>query len=277
MRVGFVTCVQLGMSCIDAVIQRGGSFDLLVTLRDDLARSKSGRMYLDDIALNNGIPLEKIRHINDPDAVEMIKSYDLDWLFVIGWSQILAEPALISARSGVLGMHPTLLPIGRGRASIPWAILKGLDRTGVTLFKLDGGVDTGPVLAQQEVQIATDETATSLYAKVNDAHRLLMMNAWDAVNSGSVRLTTQDESRATEWQGRTPQDGAISLSMSPDGVDRLVRATTRPYPGAFLDISEESRLRVWAGSLDAADELAYPIEVVGGVFHATDFEFENSK
>lgn len=274
-RTGFVTCVQLGLSCIEAVAESGGRFDVLVTLRDDLARTKSGRVYLDEIAEHHTMPLHKIRHINDAETVELLESYDLDWLFVIGWSQILSDAALRSVRQGVLGMHPTLLPSGRGRAAIPWAILKGLDRTGVTLFKLDGGVDTGPIVAQQVVPIGARETSSTLYQKINAAHRTLMLDVWPAVCRDDVPLESQDETLATEWPGRRPEDGRILPGMSLLEVDRLVRATTRPYPGAFVDASGKARLRVWGGSLtEPFRGEVRPLAMSDGTYFATDFEYE---
>lgn len=274
-RTGFVTCVQLGLSCVEAVLESGGRFDVLVSLRDDLARAKSGRIYLDEVAENHTIPLHKIRHTNDVETIDLLKSYDLDWLFVIGWSQLLSDAALQSVRQGVLGMHPTLLPIGRGRAAIPWAILKGLEQTGVTLFKLDGGVDTGPIVAQQVVPIGVRETSSTLYQKVNEAHQTLMLDVWPFVCRGEVPLVPQDEALATEWPGRRPEDGRILPGMSLLEVDRLVRATTRPYPGAYVDVSEETRMRVWSGSLiEPPRGESRPISMSDGNYFATDFEYE---
>ena len=101
-------------------------------------------------------------------------------------------------------MHPTLLPQGRGRAAIPWAILKALPETGVTLFQLDEGVDTGPIIAQKVLPIAANETATTLYERVADAHRSLIGQVWPNLPSGNVQRRIQDESQATIWPGRTP-------------------------------------------------------------------------
>lgn len=276
-RIGFVTCVQLGLSCIETVLEIGGTFDLLVTLRDDLARGKSGRVYLDDVARSHSIPLAKIRHINDSESVSILKEFDLDWLFVIGWSQVLSIEALECARRGVLGMHPTLLPTGRGRAAIPWAILHGLDETGVTLFQLDGGVDTGPIFAQKSIPIDDAETATSLYAKVDAAHSDLMRSAWSALASGRVVLRTQDHALATEWPGRCHDDGLVHSGLTVSEADRLVRATTRPYPGAFLELGNGSRLRIWAGSTtQTQDGTGHEIPLLDGSFFATDFRVETS-
>lgn len=277
MRFGFVTCVQLGLACMEEIYDVGGRLDLAVSLRDDLSRDKSGRVYLDGFCAEHDIPLLKVRHINDAEVVERVKAAGIDWLFIIGWSQIAGPEVLSAPTRGVLGMHPTLLPEGRGRASIPWAIIKGLERTGVTLFKLDEGVDTGPVLAQEVLPLADREDAGSLYNRVKDAHRSLLRRVWADLENDRIEPTPQDEFRATVWPGRTPEDGEITPEMTVDEADRLVRATTRPYPGAFVDHPEHGRVRIWAGQPDrgeasAADGLRLSLR--DGVYCAVDYEFE---
>lgn len=136
-KVAFATCVQLGYSCIEEIIRIGGNFDLLITLPDNYDRNKSGRVYLDEIADRTNTDLLKVRSINDDLVLRTMNARKIDWLFIVGWSQVAKREVLQATRMGCIGMHPTLLPEGRGRASIPWAILKGLSRTGVTMFKLD--------------------------------------------------------------------------------------------------------------------------------------------
>src|SRR5690606_1468973 len=94
------------------------------------------------------------------------------------WSQIGKEELLSVPRLGVLGMHPTLLPVGRGRAAIPWAILKNLESSGVTMFKLDQGVDTGDILEQVEIPLPEHVDASWLYDAVDSAHISLIKKAW---------------------------------------------------------------------------------------------------
>ena len=278
MRYGFVTCVRLGLACIEEILAFGGSLDLLVTLRDDRAVTKSGRVYLDELAADHGIPLHKVGNINEPAAIDMLRSADLDWLFIIGWSQIAGPEVLASARRGVLGMHPTLLPQGRGRASIPWAILKRLDKTGVTLFKLDEGTDTGPILAQLVLPLAEDEDATSLYDRVVGAHRELLRQVWPMLESGAVEERVQDDSLASEWPGRRPEDGEIRPDeMSVSDVECLVRALTHPYPGAFVRRPDRSALRIWHGRAMTPGEHADDVAVVAlrdGRYLAEEFDEE---
>jgi methionyl-tRNA formyltransferase len=246
MKFGFVTCVELGMACMREIYRIGGALDLAITLPDDFASNKSGRVCLDSFCREHAIPLCKGRSINDPAVIERIREAGIDWLFIIGWSQIAKAEVLAAPRLGALGMHPTLLPEGRGRAPIPWAILKGLDRTGVTLFRLDAGVDSGEIVEQIELPLAPNETATTLYQRVAAAHEELIARAWPKLLQGTCRFQPQDASKATIWPKRSPEDGALNREMDCVTADRLVRATTHPYPGAFFD-TDGVRYRIWRG------------------------------
>ena len=279
MKSGFVTCVRLGLACMEEIYRVGGHLDLVVTLHDHLERDKSGRVYVDQFCQERQILLLKVRTVNEDAVLREIRARDIDWLFVIGWSQIVREPLLSAPKRGCVGIHPTLLPEGRGRAPIPWAIIKGLKETGVTLFKLDAGVDTGPIIAQLRVPIAPDETATSLYERVADAHRELIGRTWPMFEAGTVSMVPQDPQKGSEWPKRTPADGAINQGMTVLEVDRLVRATTHPYPGAFYDPPGEARrIRIWAGRPGSESEPPGPsvfrLQLRDGVYDAVDYEVE---
>src|SRR5690554_541180 len=249
MKIAFATCVRLGLSCTEEIYRINGKLDLLISLKDEKARDKSGRIYLDDIAYEHNIPLLKVNNINDPEVIKALKDYEIDWLFIIGWSQIAKEEVLKAPKKGCIGMHPTLLPVGRGRAAIPWAILKGLKQTGVTMFKLDEGVDTGDIIGQGIIEINENTTATDLYKKVDEMHVSLISKYWDDIINDKITLTKQDESKATIWPGRKPNDGEIFSNMTMDEADKMVRAVTRPYPGAFYKEGNKI-IRIWSARVD---------------------------
>lgn len=251
-KIAFTTCVQLGLSCIEEIYRIGGKLDLLITLRDEKAKNKSGRIYLDEIARKHNTPLLKINNINDSEVIDVLKNYEIDWLFIIGWSQIAKQVVLETPTNGCIGMHPTFLPAGRGRAAIPWAIIKGLDKTGVTMFKLDEGVDTGDIIGQGVIEIDENTTATDLYKKVDEMHIELISKYWDDIANDRVVLTKQDESKATVWPGRKPKDGELLNSMTMDEADKLVRAVTHPYPGAFYKDSGKV-IRIWSAKVDSSN------------------------
>lgn len=259
-KFGFVTCVQLGLRCMEVVYEAGASLDLVVTLRDEQATTKSGRVYVDDFCAAHGIPLLKSRHVNDDAVVEAIRDHGIDWLFIIGWSQIANDIVLAAPTCGVVGIHPTLLPQGRGRAAVPWAILKRLDRTGVTMFKLDTGVDTGPIIAQREIPMNPAITATELYEHVNVAHADLIREVIPRLVRGDLQPQEQDHSAATEWPGRTPEDGEIDLRGSVHDAECLVRAVTHPYPGAYF-LRDGRRIVVWRAHVQS-DPAANPVTPV---------------
>lgn len=275
LRFGFVTCVELGLSCLEEIYKVGGRIDLLMTLHDDRAVNKSGRIYLDNFSQRHGVPLVKIGHINDADAVEAVLANEIDWLFIIGWSQIAGAEMLAAPARGVVGMHPTLLPIGRGRAAVPWAIIRGLERTGVTMFVLDEGVDTGPILGQVEIPIEPNEDASTLYVKANHAHRELIRRVWPELVEDTVTAVPQDESLATEWPGRKPGDGTIQPSMTVAEVDRLVRAVTTPYPGAIWD-QDGVRWKVWRGEPGVAANASLVLTLSDGQYSCTEVERESA-
>jgi methionyl-tRNA formyltransferase len=252
MNFGFVTCVKLGLSCIEKIYSDGYKLDLLITLNDNKSKSKSGRIYLDDFSKKNSIPLLKINHINDKEVVEALIDYQIDWLFIIGWSQICSIDIIKTAKMGVIGAHPTLLPEGRGRASIPWAIIKNFTKTGVTFFNMDEGVDSGDIIAQQEILIASNESAASLYQKVNNTHIILISEVMNKLISGNLNFTKQDLNKITYWEGRKEEDGEIKSFMSVIEVERLIRATTHPYPGAFF-IQNGKKFIIWSASINKSE------------------------
>lgn len=249
-RVAFTTCVQLGYSCIEKILDMGGKPDLLITLRDERAREKSGRVYLDKLAQDHRIPLLKIDNINDQAVLDAVKSMKIDWLFVVGWSQIVKPELLSLPHKGCIGMHPTLLPMGRGRAAIPWAIIRGLDKTGVTMFRLDEGVDTGDILGQVEIPLTEHTTATQLYQQVDEAHIALLEKYWHDIKGDCLRVQKQDETRATVWEGRRPEDGQLYHTMTMQEADRMVRAVTHPYPGAFY-WEGNKKVVIWSAQMTA--------------------------
>ncbi len=274
MKFAFVTCVQIGLSCMEAIYDVNGSLDLIISIPDEKAKNKSGRIYVDDFATKHNIPVVKSNHINDTAVIEAIKAYEIDWLFIIGWSQIASKEAIESAKIGTIGAHPTLLPTGRGRAAIPWAIIKGLDVTGVSFFKMDEGVDTGLILRQEEVPIQPNETAFSLYNKVNIAHETLIKKLFIDLQNNNVEGKFQDETKATYWEGRKPKDGELLLTMTVNEVDRLVRATTKPYPGAFI-IRGDKKVIIWKGIISTEkteNNVHHEIILRDGFFYATNYE-----
>jgi methionyl-tRNA formyltransferase len=124
--------------------------------------------------------------INGPEARDLLEAADIDIAFVISWPELLDVSVLEIPELGCIGRHISLLPKRRGRAPVAWALIQNLDETGVTLFWLDEGVDTGDIALQRSVPIDADDEAHDLYEKATDATIDLVSELHGLVADGDV-------------------------------------------------------------------------------------------
>ena len=245
MRTVWVSFDTMGRDCLEAAVEVGAEIVGVVTLPGPIDPNRSGQCAFDDVAARLGAALIETRDVNALETLNAIRKLEPELAFVVGWSQLVHDPFIALAREGVFGMHPTLLPRHRGRAPIPWAILSGLARTGVTLFEIvDSTADSGAIVGQVEVEIAPDETATSLFARLADAHVQLVRELVPQLLSRSAPRSRQDPSRASSWPKRVPADGIIDWETRAPYLHDWVRAQTRPYPGAFTYFGDD-KVIVW--------------------------------
>ena len=245
MRLVWVSFDVMGRDCLAAAAESGAEVAAVVTLPGPIDPDRSGQCSFDEIAAELGARLIESVDVNAPDTIAAIREADPDLIFVVGWSQLVMDEFIGLPRHGVFGMHPTLLPRHRGRAAIPWAILSGLAKTGVTLFQIaDGTADSGPIVGQVEVPVELHETATTLYEKITAAHLELVREFVPRLLDGTAERVPQDTRRASSWPKRTPADGIIDWETRAPYLYDWVRAQTRPYPGAFTYLGED-KLVVW--------------------------------
>src|SRR3990170_2018887 len=245
MRTVWVSFDTMGRDCLEAAAAAGAEIVGVVTLPGPIDPSRSGQCSFDEVASRLGARPVETTDVNSDETLEAIRAVDPELIFVVGWSQLVREPFIELARDGVFGMHPTLLPRHRGRAPIPWAILSGLARTGVTLFEIvDRTADSGAIVGQVVVDIAPEETATTLFERIAEAHVALIREVVPQLLAGSAPRVPQDSRRASVWPKRTPAAGIIDWETRAPYVYDWVRAQTRPYPGAFTFLGDE-KVVVW--------------------------------
>jgi len=244
----------MGRDCLEAAAGAGAEIVGIVTFPGPIDPNRSGQCSFDDVAARLGAQLHETSDVNSDETLEAIRSLDPELIFVVGWSQLVREPFIALAREGVFGMHPTLLPRHRGRAPIPWAILSGLARTGVTLFEIaDAAADSGSIVGQVVVGIAPDETATTLFERIAEAHVGLVRECVPLLLARTAPRRPQEPSRASSWPKRSPADGIIDWETRAPYLYDWVRAQTRPYPGAFTFLGDE-KVVVWgARPVDLAE------------------------
>jgi methionyl-tRNA formyltransferase len=245
-RAVWISFDTIGRDCLEAAAGAGAEIAGVVTLPGPVDPSRSGQCSFGEVAARLGARLVEASDVNAPETVAAIGELDPDLVFVVGWSQLVRGELIATAREGVFGMHPTLLPRHRGRAPIPWAILSGLAKTGVTLFEIvDPTADSGPIVGRVEVPIDRDETATTLFDKLADAHvELVRRHVPELLERRAPRIP-QDDRRGSWWPKRTPADGIIDWETRAPYLYDWVRAQTRPYPGAFTYLGDD-KVVVWA-------------------------------
>ena len=151
---------------------------------------------------------------------------------VAAYGLFLPPEALVIPPLGCLNIHPSLLPRYRGPSPVVSAILNGGDETGVTIMKLDEGMDSGPLLAQARVPIAERETGPDLTRRLFDLGASLLAKTLPGWASGSIQVEPQDESRATFTPLVEKEDGEIDWTDNAERIARMVRAY-EPWPGTF--------------------------------------------
>ncbi|MFK4792531.1 formyltransferase family protein [Sphingobium sp. ZW T5_29] len=234
----------------------------VVTLQPELSHRHSDFTDITVAARAKDCPVIHVDNINRDEALDAMAKVRPDYVFVMGWSQICGPRFMERFSDRVIGYHPAALPRLRGRAAIPWTILRQEPITAGSLFWIDAGTDTGAILDQQFFHVAPLETASSLYAKHMAALTTMLDRSLGALARDQAGRIVQDEACATWAARRTPIDGLIDWSLSASEVARLIRASGRPYPGAFTRLNAAD-LHIWAASVeDAEPHLARPGQVI---------------
>jgi methionyl-tRNA formyltransferase len=224
-------------------------------------------------ALERALPVHQFRSLKTPEARAAFERADADLGLLAYVTQIVPEPLLRIPRLTSLCFHPSLLPRYRGGSAIPWQLIRGETRTGVTVFWPDAGIDTGPILLQREETVGADDTAGTLYYK--KLYPLGVRTCVDAValvREGRAPRVPQDESLATYDPLLTDAHAAIDWSRPVAEVHDLIRGCD-PQPGAHTAFGG-ARLRLYEphrasgqaapGTVLAVDEAGLTIAAAGG-------------
>lgn len=233
MRVVLVGTVQGSLIAFNELVSAGCPPVLVVTLPSGLCERHSDFVDLQSPARLAGCAVFCTSDINAAETIAAVAAVEPDLLMVIGWSQICRAPIRSIAKTGTIGYHPSALPRLRGRGVIPWTILLEEKSTGSTLFWIDEGIDSGPILSQDLFAVCETETARSLYDKHMQAIARLVPKAIRALEAGTAARIDQRHELASYCAKRTPDDGLISWHQPAYRILTLVRAVGEPYPGAF--------------------------------------------
>jgi methionyl-tRNA formyltransferase len=185
------------------------------------------------LALELGIPVMQPEKLRDSNAMDELRLWKPDLIVVAAFGQLLRQDVLELPRYGCINVHASLLPRWRGAAPINAAILAGDEETGVTIMKMDVGLDTGPMLAAKSIRIGRDDTAGSVFQTLSTLGADLLLEALPKYLEGNLRPVPQPEEGATYAPMLKKEDGLLDFARPAVELERRVRAMN-PWPGAWF-------------------------------------------
>jgi methionyl-tRNA formyltransferase len=228
MRIVCIGKAAFGEQVLRKLIERGEEVIAVYTPRDTAGKGNP----LKEFAIQTGIPVFQPGSMRAPEVYEEYTRLKPDLNVMAFVTSILPVSILDYPSVGTIQYHPSLLPRDRGGSAINWAIINGETKTGITIFWPDGGIDTGAILLQKEVEIYPDDTVGSLY--FDELFPLgveALAEAIELIKKGMAPRIPQDESQATHEGLCTEKDAIIDWSAPIDKIYNLIRGTN-PQPGA---------------------------------------------
>jgi methionyl-tRNA formyltransferase len=250
---------DIGVECLDALVSRGSRVLAVFTHRDN-PEEKIWFRSVAQLARQHGIPVHTPDSVNTPEWIARLREMKPDIIFSFYYRNLICQEILDIPRLGAFNLHGSLLPKYRGRVPINWAVLNGEIRTGVTLHHMVKRPDAGDIVDQEAVSIGPRDTAQDVFIKVTAAARQVVERNLAAIKQGRAPRRPQDESQASYFGGRKPDDGRIDWHADSQQIFNLIRALTHPYPGAFTDV-DGRRFFVWWAEL-RTDGAGRPGQVV---------------
>lgn len=230
-----------------------------------------------------GLPVYQPDSLRTDEAFSLIRSLSPDAIVVAAYGKILPKDILDFPRLGCINIHGSLLPKYRGAAPIQWAVLNGEKETGVTIMKMDAGIDTGDIIFSRAIPIEEDDTALSVFEKLSDLGASMIISSMEKIEEGDYSLTPQDDSLSCYSPMITKEMGEIDWNKMRFEVHNLVRgmydwpvAYTRLF-GKTLKIYKSKRSDLFgsAGEIVCLDPLT--VACKEGAIEITEIQLEGKK
>lgn len=260
---------ELGCTGLRALLRHEAQVAAVFTYADD-PHENCWFGSVSALAKEAGVPVVITETINDERWVKHIAELKPDVIFSFYYRHLVGRAIRAIPRWGAYNLHGSLLPRYRGRSPVNWQLVHGERESGVTLHVMTGRADAGDIVGSERVAVGPDDTALELYQRLNTAADVLLDRHLDSVLAGRAPLTPQDESAASVFGGRRPEDGRIDWRWPRARIHDLVRAVAPPWPGAFGELPDgllkicrtnrqppTSLLRPAAGRLALVDERVF--------------------
>lgn len=235
-----------------------------VVTQPDKARGRSGKLIftpVKEVAVKHEIPVYTPRKVKDPEFVDTLKLISCDIIVVVAFGQILSKEILDFPKFGCVNVHASLLPRWRGAAPIQWSILEGDDKTGVTIMQMDVGLDTGDMLATEEVPLLGTETGESLFEQLSTLGGPLLLKTLDEIENGEAEPVKQNDEESTYAKMLTREMGELDFKEEAVRLERYVRGLNS-WPSAYTHYHGKL-LKIWEADVVEDDSEGRPGEIVG--------------
>jgi len=245
MKIGFFGTPPFVVEYLKALYNSNHKISFIITAMD----KPSGRGQIIKppepkiFAIDKHIPYFQPASLNSEEILKKLESYKPDIFIVIAYGKKLPKTVLNIPVYGAYNVHFSLLPRWRGAAPVNWAVLSGDVETGITIMKMDEGLDTGDILLQEKVYINNNETAVDVFEKLIPLGVKLLLKSIEMIEKGNVILTKQDEKYATYARQFKKNDGLIDWKKSAKEIHNMVRGL-QPWPSAFTYL-QNKLLKIW--------------------------------
>jgi methionyl-tRNA formyltransferase len=259
---------QFGIDCLEAIKNSQHNLASVVTSVPHPAGRgrKPAPTAVAKWADDNSIAIIETENVNDLSVIETIRKFQPDLIVVIAFGQKVSKELTELPPKSSINVHASLLPKYRGAAPINWAIINGEKQTGISVIKLAEKMDAGDILAQQEADIAADETAGQLHERLAKLAAPLLLKTINQIAGGSAVYTVQDDSHATKAPKLKKSDGILDFSESAEVLKRKIVGFW-PWPGAASDYVSKQTEKPYRVTIAAAQvvESANPGGLAAGV------------
>lgn len=205
-------------------------------------------------ALELGLPVLQPETLRDASLLQQLKELKIDVGVVAAYGELLRKAILTLPPLGYLNIHPSLLPLQRGPAPVAGAILAGEQEVGVSIMKLDKGMDSGPILAQAKIPLEPTMRTGTLTDLLFNLGSKLLLEVLPPYAAGTLPLVPQDHSRATFTKIIQKSDGQIAWNLPAEVIERLLRAYD-PWPGTYT-FWKQQPLKISAGKVHSLPQTA---------------------
>jgi methionyl-tRNA formyltransferase len=238
------------------LIRNDGHIISLVATSKESGHELSGVAEFERLAEESGAPFLKGRALTSDDGIATIRETRSDIAISMNWLTLIPGSVRNTIRLGVFNAHPGDLPRFKGNACPNWAILLGESRVALTIHAMVDQLDAGPIFEKTYLPLQDDVDMRQIYDWLRTAVPEAYQRLVNAAASDALRLTPQPDTpqHGLRCYPRRPEDGRIDWNRSVQDVLRLVRASTRPFDGAFTFLEGSRRLTIWSGKVEQVEE-----------------------